>query len=180
MTTDASDNYHSENGSIESIVKNVGHLFKFSCFIQFLQQCNNKILKENIAQTLQKMEYSAGLKSFCAENVVKISFFKAINSYDKCFSDHLEKKRLATQRKDNFKLQRLTHVTDEEIRPRASNPRLTRSAQKSFGSERSFKSNIFSRQKSTRRVTNSDRDDVHSSHRHSERHSRPSSAKMTK
>ena len=108
------------------MIKNVGHLFKFSCFIQFLQQCNSKILKENIAQTLQKMEYSSGLKSFCAKNVVKISFFKAINSYDKCFSDHLEKKRLATQKKDNFKLQRLNHVTDDDlsIKPRASNSRL--------------------------------------------------------
>ena len=126
MTTDASDNYASENATVESMIKNVGHLFKFSCFIQFLQQCNSKILKENIAQTLQKMEYSSGLKSFCAKNVVKISFFKAINSYDKCFSDHLEKKRLATQKKDNFKLQRLNHVTDDDmsIKPRASNSRL--------------------------------------------------------
>ena len=78
---------------LESVKQNIGHQFKFSGFIQFLQLCSNKVLKENITQTLEKMEFSAGLKAFRDKQVCKLSFFKAINSYDKLYADHLEKKR---------------------------------------------------------------------------------------
>ena len=68
-------------------------MFKYSSFIQLLQRCSNKILKENITQTLEKIELSRGLASLGEKKVMKLSFFKAINSYDKLYANHLEKKR---------------------------------------------------------------------------------------
>ena len=68
-------------------------MFKFSSFIQFIQRCSTKILKENITQTLEKMELSRGLASLKEKKVMKLSFFKAIHSYDRLYANHLEKKR---------------------------------------------------------------------------------------
>lgn len=89
-----SEHNSSEHILIDQLVKqNCGFLFRYSCFIQFLQRCSTKILKENITQTLEKMELSSGLKALREKKVVKLSFFKAINAYDKQYADHLEKKR---------------------------------------------------------------------------------------
>ena len=74
----------SEYVPMDQIVKqNCGFMFRYSAFIQFLQRCSTKILKENITQTLEKMELSNGLKILREKKGVKISFLKAINAYDK-------------------------------------------------------------------------------------------------
>jgi len=80
--------------------RELGYLFDFSNFINFLQKVTKQLLKEaNVLKILQKIEFSEGLVSLRTKTGLHLSFINFITNYDSFKQLYINRDKLEKPRR---------------------------------------------------------------------------------